>query len=93
MNENNNINYEMLENVRQPKLAQTLIKLREVFVEYINETDRAFHKYGVCDKLQDDFIREHEKLTNIITRSMTTIMDAEIGEVIKTDFEASTTSK
>lgn len=92
MNENN-INYGLLDNVKQPKLAQTLIKLREVFVEYINETDRTYKKYGVPDKLSDDFIREYEKLTNIITKSMTTIIDAEIGEAIKTDFEASIASK
>ena len=40
MNENT-INYGLLDNVKQPKLAQTLIKLREVYVEYINETERA----------------------------------------------------
>lgn len=85
MNENNNINYEMLENVRQPKLAQTLIKLREVYVEYINETDRAIENYGYCGQLSDSFVNEYNKLTSIITKSMALIMDAEINDTIRTN--------
>lgn len=84
MNENN-IDYGLLDNVKQPKLAQTLIKLREVFVEYMNETDRVEEKYGCCGKLSDSFIDEYNKLTNIITKSMAVIMDAEINDTIRTN--------
>ncbi len=63
----NNIDYGLLDNVKQPKLAQTLIKLREVFVEYMNETDRVNDKYGcICGQLSDNFINEYNKLTEII---------------------------
>lgn len=30
----------MLKNVEQPKLAKTLIKLREVYIEYLTETNQ-----------------------------------------------------
>lgn len=84
MNENN-INYGLLDNVKQPKLAQTLIKLREVYVEYINETDRAEEKYGVCGQLSDSFVNEYNKLTSIITKSMALIMDTEVNDTIRTN--------
>lgn len=36
-----NINATLLQNVEQPKLAKTLIKLREVYVDFMSEVDRA----------------------------------------------------
>ena len=82
----NNIDYGLLDNVKQPKLTQILIKLREVFVEYINETDRVNDKYGcICGQLSDNFINEYNKLTDIITRSMAAIMDTEINDTIRTN--------
>lgn len=84
MNENNNINYEMLENVRQPKLAQTLIKLSEVYIEYMKEANRASEELGVpCDKQKDSFIISYNKLTAIITGTMASIMDSEVNEAIR----------
>ena len=78
----NTINYEMLDNVRQPKLAQTLIKLSEVYIEYMNETSRA-DEIGVhCDKQIDNFIMCYNKLTKIITETMASVMDAEVNEAI-----------
>ena len=74
MNENN-VNYDMLENVKQPRLAKTLIKLSEVYREYMKETNMACEKLGVpCDRQQNNFIISYNKLTAIITGTIASIM-------------------
>lgn len=52
-----NINATLLQNVEQPKLAKTLIKLREVYVDFMSEVDRAKEEYGVLvnDRIDDKF--------------------------------------
>ena len=82
MNENN-VNYDMLENVKQPRLAKTLIKLSEVYREYMKETNMACVKLGVpCDRQQNNFIISYNKLTAIITGTIASIMDVEVNEAV-----------
>lgn len=82
MNENN-VNYDMLENVKQPRLAKTLIKLSEVYREYMKETNMACEKLGVpCDRQQNNFIISYNKLTAIIAGTIASIMDVEVNEAV-----------
>ena len=79
-----NINSELLKNVEQPKMAKTLIKLREVYVEFMAEMERANAEYGVFPKgtQEDKFITYYNAMTAIISSSMARIMDSEINEAI-----------
>lgn len=79
-----NINSELLKNVEQPKMAKTLIKLREVYVEFMDEMERANAEYGVFPKgtQEDKFVGHYNAMAAIISSSMARIMDCEINEAI-----------
>lgn len=74
----------MLKNVEQPKLAKTLIKLREVYIEYLTETNRV--NEGICvifDQQEDNFVKKYNELTDIVSKTIGIIMEAEISEALK----------
>lgn len=80
-----NINATLLQNVEQPKLAKTLIKLREVYVDFMSEVDRAKEKYGVLvnDRIDDKFASQYNVMSTLISNTMAKIMDYEVNEAIK----------
>lgn len=74
----------MLKNVEQPKLAKTLIKLREVYIEYLTETNRVNEGTGVIfDQQEDNFVKKYNELTDIVSKTIGIIMEAEISEALK----------
>lgn len=74
----------MLKNVEQPKLAKTLIKLREVYIEYLTETNRVNEGIGVIfDQQEDNFVKKYNELTDIVSKTIGIIMEAEISEALK----------
>lgn len=74
----------MLKNVEQPKLAKTLIKLREVYIEYLTETNRVNEEIGVIfDQQEDNFVKKYNELTDIVSKTIGIIMEAEISEALK----------
>lgn len=74
----------MLKNVEQPKLAKTLIKLREVYIEYLTETNRVNEEIGVIfDQQEDNFVKKYNELTGIVSKTIGIIMEAEISEALK----------
>lgn len=74
----------MLKNVEQPKLAKTLIKLREVYIEYLTETNRVNERIGVIfDQQEDNFVKKYNELTDIVSKTIGIIMEAEISEALK----------
>ena len=80
----NNIDYGLLDNVKQPKLAQTLIKLREVYIEYLTETNRVTEDIGVIfDQQENNFVKKYNELTDIVSKTIGIIMEAEISEALK----------
>lgn len=84
MNEQN-INATLLQNVEQPKLAKTLIKLREVYVDFMSEVDRANKEYGVLvnDRTDDKFASQYNAMSTLISNTLAKIMDYEVNEAIK----------
>lgn len=84
MNEQN-INATLLQNVEQPKLAKTLIKLREVYVDFMSEVDRAKEEYGVLvnDRTDDKFASQYNAMSTLISNTLAKIMDYEVNEAIK----------
>ena len=84
MNEQN-INATLLQNVEQPKLAKTLIKLREVYVDFMSEVDRANEEYGVLvnDRTDDKFASQYNAMSTLISNTLAKIMDYEVNEAIK----------
>lgn len=84
MNEQN-INATLLQNVEQPKLAKTLIKLREVYVDFMSEVDRANKEYGVLvnDRTDDKFANQYNAMSTLISNTLAKIMDYEVNEAIK----------
>lgn len=84
MNEQN-INATLLQNVEQPKLAKTLIKLREVYVDFMSEVDRAKEEYGVLmnDRTDDKFANQYNAMSTLISNTLAKIMDYEVNEAIK----------
>lgn len=76
-------NPELLKNVEQPKLAKTLIKLREVYVEYLTETNRVSDDLGVIfDQQGNNFVKKYNELSDIVSKTMGIIMEAEINEAL-----------
>lgn len=74
----------MLKNVEQPKLAKTLIKLREVYIEYLTETNRVTEEIGVIvDQQENNFVKKYNELTDIVSKTIGIIMEAEISEALK----------
>ena len=74
----------MLKNVEQPKLAKTLIKLREVYIEYLTETNRVTEDIGVIfDQQEKNFVKKYNELTDIVSKTIGIIMEAEISEALK----------
>ena len=74
----------MLKNVEQPKLAKTLIKLREVYIEYLTETNRVTEDIGVIfDHQENNFVKKYNELTDIVSKTIGIIMEAEISEALK----------
>lgn len=80
-----NINATLLQNVEQPKLAKTLIKLREVYVDFMSEVDRAKEEYGVLvnDRIDDKFASQYNVMSTLISNTLAKIMDYEVNEAIK----------
>lgn len=80
-----NINATLLQNVEQPKLAKTLIKLREVYVDFMTEVDRAKEEYGVLvnDRTDDKFASQYNAMSTLISNTLAKIMDYEVNEAIK----------
>lgn len=80
-----NINATLLQNVEQPKLAKTLIKLREVYVDFMSEVDRATEEYGVLvnDRIDDKFTSQYNVMSTLISNTLAKIMDYEVNEAIK----------
>lgn len=80
-----NINATLLQNVEQPKLAKTLIKLREVYVDFMSEVDRAKEEYGVLvnDRTDDKFANQYNAMSTLISNTLAKIMDYEVNEAIK----------
>lgn len=80
-----NINATLLQNVEQPKLAKTLIKLREVYVDFMSEVDRANEEYGVLvnDRIDDKFTSQYNVMSTLISNTLAKIMDSEVNEAIK----------
>lgn len=80
-----NINATLLQNVEQPKLAKTLIKLREVYVDFMSEVDRAKEEYGVLvnDRIDYKFASQYNVMSTLISNTMAKIMDYEVNEAIK----------
>ena len=61
----------MLKNVEQPRLAKTLIKLREVYIEYLTETNRVNEGIGVIfDHQEDNFVKKYNELTDIVSKPL-----------------------
>lgn len=82
--ETNDITTGMLKNVEQPKLAKTLIKLREVYIEYLTETNRVTEDIGVIfDQQENNFVKKYNELTDIVSKTIGVIMEAEISEALK----------
>lgn len=82
--ETNDITTDMLKNVEQPKLAKTLIKLREVYIEYLTETNRVTEDIGVIfDQQENNFVKKYNELTDIVSKTIGIIMEAEISEALK----------
>lgn len=78
------MNLSPLKNVEQPKLAKTLIKLREVYIEYLTETNRVNEGIGVIfDQQEDNFVKKYNELTDIVSKTIGIIMEAEISEALK----------
>ena len=74
----------MLKNVEQPKLAKTLIKLREEHIEYLTETNRVTEDIGVIfDQQENNFVKKYNELTDIVSKTIGIIMEAEISEALK----------
>ena len=74
----------MLKNVEQPKLAKTLIKLREVYIEYLTETNRVTEDIGVIfDQQENNFVKKYNELTDIVSKTIGIIMEAEMSEARK----------
>lgn len=66
----------MLKNVEQPKLAKTLIKLREVYIEYLTETNRVNEGIGVIfDQQEDNFVKKYNELTDIVSKTIGIIIN------------------
>lgn len=80
-----NINATLLQNVEQPKLAKTLIKLREVYVDFMSEVDRVKEEYGVLvnDRIDDKFANQYNVMSTLISNTLAKIMDYEVNEAIK----------
>lgn len=80
-----NINATLLQNVEQPKLAKTLIKLREVYVDFMSEVDRDKEEYGVLvnDRIDDKFTSQYNVMSTLISNTLAKIMDYEVNEAIK----------
>lgn len=80
-----NINATLLQNVEQPKLAKTLIKLREVYVDFMSEVDRAKEESGVLvnDRIDDKFTSQYNVMSTLISNTLAKIMDYEVNEAIK----------
>lgn len=80
-----NIDATLLQNVEQPKLAKTLIKLREVYVDFMSEVDRAKEEYGVFmnDRIDDKFASQYNVMSTLISNTLAKIMDYEVNEAIK----------
>ncbi len=80
-----NINATLLQNVEQPKLAKTLIKLREVYVDFMSEVDRAKEDYDVLvnDRIDDKFASQYNVMSTLISNTLAKIMDYEVNEAIK----------
>lgn len=80
-----NINATLLQNAEQPKLAKTLIKLREVYVDFMSEVDRAKEEYGVLvnDRIDDTFASQYNVMSTLISNTLAKIMDYEVNEAIK----------
>lgn len=74
----------MLKNIEQPKLAKTLIKLREVYIEYLTETNRVTEDIGVIfDQQENNFVKKYNELTDIVSKTIGIIMEAEISVALK----------
>lgn len=74
-----------IENVTQPKLAQTIVKLREVYVDVINEGNRGIDDLASTnDHLIDKFLAAYNNMQDIIVKIMSKNIIAEVDAVLPT---------
>lgn len=84
MNTEKVVNMNLLKNVEQPKLAKSVIKLREVYTEVAAELYRAKEVCGdtAYDRVMDRFIMQYVNMNALITKAMAEIMECDIVEAI-----------
>lgn len=84
MNENNyNIDENKYNNVKQPRVAMAVIKLREAYCDFMKEADRGKKEYGaISDQDLDKFVNQYIDITRIMTCTMARIMECEVNEAI-----------
>jgi len=86
INGQNKIDAELLNNVKQPVMAQALIKLRESYCAFMKEAKRGRELYGaISDQGIDQFVDLYNDIASIMVRTMANIMEAEVDEAIEGD--------
>lgn len=65
------------ENVKHPKMALTVLKLSEVYREYLDEMSRAGETYGLKSAHGDEIMKAVDNLSNLLCRELGRIVAVE----------------
>lgn len=64
--------------------SQNSLRLLSNLVEYLTETNRVNEGIGVIfDQQEDNFVKKYNELTDIVSKTIGIIMEAEISEALK----------
>lgn len=73
-----------MQNVKCPKLANTLVKLQQVYKEFYEEYDRAYD-LGVRDKndkMESDFTTSFEDMQGVIATLMANLLQSDLYRAV-----------
>lgn len=70
------------ENVKHPKMALTVLKLSEVYHEYLDEMVRAYEMYGLKNIHGDEILKAVDNLSNLMCCELGRIMAVEADVAI-----------
>lgn len=70
------------ENVKHPKMALTVLKLSEVYHEYLNEMTRTYEMYGLKSAHGDEILKAVDNLSNLLCCELGRIVAVEADVAI-----------
>ena len=79
-----------MKNVTCPKLANTLVKLQQVYNEFYEEYDRAYELSirDKNDKMESDFTTAFDNMQGVIATLMANLLQSDLYRAVPYEFQS-----